>query len=73
MIQANNLGIFDNYVYVAFIQEFIERVAFWPRGLADPVLGKAYLLLLLFFLLLFLENFFAFHENSEPISVIIRI
>ena len=32
---------------------------FWPRGLADAVLGTAYLLLLLFF-----ENFFEFHEKS---------
>ena len=38
-------------------------LTFWPRGFADAVLGTAYLLLLLF-LLLFLENFFEFHEKS---------
>ena len=35
--------------------------SFWPRGFADAVLGKAYLLLL------FLENFFEFHEKSRPL------
>ena len=38
--------------------------SFWPRGFADAVLGKAYLLLLF---LLFLENFFEFHEKSGPL------
>ena len=40
-----------------------HSVLFWPRGFADSVLGKAYLLLLLFFS----ENFFEFHEKGGPL------
>ena len=36
----------------------LRKIHFWPRGFADAVLGTAYLLLL------FLENFFEFHEKS---------
>ena len=38
--------------------DVLFRECFWPQGFADTVLGTAYLLLL------FLKNFFEFHEKS---------